>query len=104
MSEAAKIQIEIDRLNDEIRVLERQAQGSNSQYVLGVVGVLIGLVLIVFLSVWWLGLFFLLAGALAVFTQGAKKRQTEREIAELQEQIERYRKTLVIILDKTKDN
>lgn len=94
MSEAAKIQIEIDRRQDQVRRLSGQAQGANSQYILGAVGALLGLLLLVFTGVWWLGLLLLLAGALAVFSQGSRKRKAEREIAELEAQIERYRREL----------
>ena len=79
----AKLNLEIGNLEDTRRDLEKQAQGANTQYILATIGVIIGVILLIFTHVWWVGLLLLIAGALAVFTQGSKKRGLEKQVKEI---------------------
>lgn len=96
----AKAQLDIANLEDERSELQRKAQRSNSQYGLGALGALIGVLLVIFTSWWWLGLLLLLAGALAVFTQGARKRRAEREIKRITEDIRNKRSEIAALLEQ----
>jgi hypothetical protein len=79
----AKLNLEIGNLEDTRRDLEKQAQSANTQYILATIGVIIGVILLIFTQVWWVGLLLLIAGALAVFTQGSKKRGLEKQVKEI---------------------
>lgn len=101
-NQVAELQLEIDRLHDQVRAQERQVQAAGNQYNLGALGALAGLLLTVFVSnVWWLGLLLFLAGALAVVTQGGKKRAAQRQIKTLEERIDYYRREQATALSKS---
>lgn len=94
-----KLKLDIQNLEDERRDMERQAQAVGSQYTLGVVGVIAGLALLVFTSVYWLGGLLFVAGALAVLTQGSKKRGALKRIQSLSAQIRDKRSDLARLLE-----
>lgn len=101
-NQALQLQIEIDRIRDQMTAQARVVQSAGSQCTLGAVGALAGVLLLVFVNgVWWLGLLLFLAGTLAVFTQGSRKRAAEREMRKLEERIEYYRQELSRELSKT---
>lgn len=91
----ARLNAEIANLEDEKERLQSQANNASSQYNIGVFGVIIGLLLLFFTSVYWLGGLLFLAGALAVFTQGSKKRAAFREIDNLRVQIKEKRNKII---------
>jgi len=84
---ATKLNLEIANMEDERRKLEQEAQSSNSQYIIATLGAIIGLILLLATNIWWLGLILFLAGTLAVFTQGAKKRSAQKKIDMINETI-----------------
>lgn len=95
MKQAKALELKIAELEDQRRALDRQATELGGQYLLSSVVFLIGLVLIFFTSLWWLGLFLLAVGALAALTQGAKKRKAQKASKELDEQIATIRKQVI---------
>lgn len=94
-SQIARLNAEIANLEAEKERLQSQANNASSQYNIGVFGVIIGLLLLFFTSVYWLGGLLFLAGALTVFTQGSKKRAAFRQIDNLRAQIKKKRNKII---------
>ncbi len=94
-----KTNLEIATLEDERKKLEKKAQNANSQVIIAAVGFMIGLLLILLgirdLLLCGIGVFLGIAGALALITQGLKKRKVQKERDQLDEQIKQKRQTII---------
>jgi len=88
----AKLEAEIPSLEDKRRTLEEQAKGSNTQYMIGLIGLLLGIVLLFPLAP--LGILLILAGGLAAGTQYVKRSNARKAVDELTTTIEAKRADL----------
>ena len=93
-----KLNAEIANLEDEKEQLWSTANNASTQYNIGIFGVLIGL-LLVFASVCWLGILLFLAGALAILTQGSKKRTANKQINSITTQIKKKRNIIIELIE-----
>ena len=96
----AQLNIEIANLEDERNEVQQKVQSANTQYIIGTIGAVIGLLLILFTNYWWLGALLVFAGALAVFTQGAKKRSAKRQVDQINQTIKAKRNSISEMLQE----
>ncbi len=93
-NQITRLNVEIANLEDEKEQLQSQADNASTQYNIGALGILIGL-LMFFLSIYWLGSLLFLAGALAVLTQGNKKRKLNKQIEDIHAQVKERRNKII---------
>lgn len=93
-NQITRLNAEIANLEDEKEQFQSQASNASTQYNIGAFGILIGL-LMFFLSVYWLGSLLFLAGALAVLTQGSKKRKLNKQVEGINAQIKEKRNKII---------
>ncbi len=97
----AKLNLEIAEHEDWRTQWLAKVQSADSQYILATLGVIIGLLLVIFTSYWWLGLLLFMAGTLAVFTQGFKKRKAQKEVDLCTKAIREKRAEISSLLDRS---
>ena len=100
-AQIAKLNLKIADLEDKRKDYEKIAQSAGTQYNIGAIGALIGVILLIATSYWWLGVLLLVAGALAVFTQGAKRRTARKHMDEVGNEIKELRTQISGLLDES---
>lgn len=87
----ARLEAELPIAEDHRRKAEEEARSANSQYTIGLVGILVGVVGLVF---FWPLVFIALPGILAAVTQAAKRSRARAEVAHQTELINAWRRDL----------
>lgn len=89
ISEIGKLESSVTLTERKLLELENKSKRSRSNYIGGVIGILLGIIILIF--IWWpLGVIFIIAGILAVITgsidQWLTRRETQRVETDLANQ------------------
>jgi len=83
-----QLQFDLQDLYAERSDYQRDIRAAATQYNLALAGLLVGLLLFIFTTWYWLSALLILAGLLAALTQRAKKQSLLRDIAAVDQEIE----------------